>query len=185
MAMIDATPPPSITIHPLTDADSQWVAQFIRVRWGASSVVAHGNIYYPHTLPGFIACIAGEGCSADSASAPHDLNDDSRVGLVTYWLSGDEMEIVTLDSVHPGKGIGTALVEAAIQEAQSQGCRRAWLITTNDNLSALRFYQKRGFTLVAVYPNALERSRALKPEIPLVGEHGIPLRDEIELEYLL
>lgn len=56
---------------------------------------------------------------------------------------------------------------------------------TDDNLHALRFYQNRGFVLVAVYRNALEISRQLKPEIPLIGKNGIPLRDEIELEYTL
>ncbi len=77
------------------------------------------------------------------------------------------------------------LIEAVKQAAVSAGCRRLWLITTNDNLHALRFYQKRGFRLVAVYPNALEESRRLKPEIPLVGLDGIPLRDELELELAL
>ena len=64
-------------------------------------------------------------------------------------------------------------------------CRRLWLLTANDNLSALRFYQKWGLHIVAVYPNALEKSRRLKPEIPLLGREGIPLRDEIELEMTL
>lgn len=169
-----------INIQPLTDADREWVAQFIRVRWGASSVVAHGNVYYPHTLPGFLALR-----HASSDDPQQQANDDDRVGLLTYWVVDDEMEIVTIDSLHSGRGTGTALIEAAKKEALNQGCRRVWVITTNDNMNALRFYQKRGFTLVAVHRNALERSRALKPEIPLVGQHGIPLRDEIELEYRL
>ncbi len=59
---------------------------------------------------------------------------------------------------------------------------RLVVVTTNDNLNALRFYQKRGFILVQLRPNALARSRQLKPQIPLVGMDGIPLRDEIELE---
>ncbi|MCG0275770.1 MAG: hypothetical protein L5655_06315 [Thermosediminibacteraceae bacterium] len=46
----------------------------------------------------------------------------------------------------------------------------------------MKFYQKRGFLLVAVHRNALEQARKLKPEIPLIGIDGIPLRDEIELE---
>jgi len=54
--------------------------------------------------------------------------------------------------------------------------------TTNDNLNALRFYQKRGFVLAAVYPEAIERARKIKPTISLIGYEGIPLRDEIELE---
>ena len=63
------------------------------------------------------------------------------------------------------------------------GARRLWLITTNDNVDALRFYQRRGFRLVRVHAGAVDRSRAaLKPGIPEAGDHGIPLRDELELE---
>ena len=69
--------------------------------------------------------------------------------------------------------------------ATASGCKQLWLITTNDNINALRFYQKRGFMLVAVHRNALELSRKLKPEIPMIGNDGIPLRDEIELEMIL
>ncbi|HSM58705.1 MAG TPA: GNAT family N-acetyltransferase, partial [Candidatus Sulfomarinibacteraceae bacterium] len=170
-----------ITIQPLTDDDREWTAQFIRVRWGASAVVAHGNVYHPHTLPGFVARIAGDNAGSPSS----EETDDVVVGLLTYWVADNQLEIVTIDSLHAGRGIGTALIEAAKHEAQNQDCRRLWLTTTNDNTNALRFYQKRGFSLVAVHRNAVERSRALKPEIPLVGQDGIPLRDEIELEYLL
>ena len=84
-----------------------------------------------------------------------------------------------------GIGVGSALLEAMKKKAREFGCRRMWLITTNDNLPALGFYQKQGFHLVRVYPNAMERSRKLNPTIPLVGIDGIPLRDELELEVLL
>jgi ribosomal protein S18 acetylase RimI-like enzyme len=77
------------------------------------------------------------------------------------------------------------LIEGVKSTAVSKKCRRIWLITTNDNTSGLRFYQKRGFVLSALYRNALEQSRELKPEIPSVGLDGIPLRDEIELELIL
>ena len=63
--------------------------------------------------------------------------------------------------------------------------RRAWLITTNDNLDAIRFYQRRGFTIATVHAGAIEQSRTIKPSIPLVGSYGIPIRDEIEFEMLL
>ncbi len=90
-----------------------------------------------------------------------------------------------MNSLLEGRGIGSALVEAVIKVAVNASCKRIWLITTNDNLTALRFWQKRGFSLVAVHRNAIEESRRLKPEIPLKGEHGIPIKDEIELEMCL
>jgi hypothetical protein len=78
---------------------------------------------------------------------------------------------------------GTALIEAAGQLARQQRCARLRVITTNDNVDALRFYQRRGFCLVTVHRGAVDRSRArLKPEIPSVGAYGILVRDEIELE---
>lgn len=104
------------------------------------------------------------------------------MGLVTYRIDGSECEIVTLDSAIEGMGIGSGLISAVKSAAMSAKCHRIWLITTNDNTPALRFYQKIGFVLVAVYPKSIEQSRKLKPEIPMIGLDGIPLRDEIELE---
>jgi N-acetylglutamate synthase-like GNAT family acetyltransferase len=113
------------------------------------------------------------------------LHDGEKVGLVTYKILDESCELVTINSTYPSSGIGTTLIEAVRDIAQKSGCKRLWLITTNDNMNALRFYQKRGFMLVAVHRNALEQSRKLKPEIPLIGDHGIPLRDKLELEMIL
>jgi ribosomal protein S18 acetylase RimI-like enzyme len=152
-------------ILPVGGGDAEWVESYIKERWSGSEVVVHGEIHYPRHLPGFLALLDGE-----------------RVGLVTYQISGDACEIVTLDSNRPGMGIGAALVTAVRQEAVRAGCRRLWLISTNDNLDALRFYQKRGFLLVAIHREAVDEARKLKPAIPQVGFYGIPVRDEIELE---
>jgi ribosomal protein S18 acetylase RimI-like enzyme len=82
-----------------------------------------------------------------------------------------------------GYGVGTALLAAANAAAYAAGCSTLWLVTTNDNLDALRFYQRRGFRVRAVRPGAVDDARAtLKPEISSTGAYGIPLRDEIELE---
>jgi N-acetylglutamate synthase-like GNAT family acetyltransferase len=93
------------------------------------------------------------------------------------------VEILTLHSDRRWSGIGTDLVAAVEEIAVSRGCRRLWLVTTNDNVDALRFYQRRGFRVAALHPGAVDRSRAeLKPEIPAVGEHGIALHDELVLD---
>lgn len=81
--------------------------------------------------------------------------------------------------------MGTALIEAVKSVARERGCKPVWLITTNDNLDARRFYQRRGFQLVGVARNALEESRKIKPQISATGFYGIPIRDEIELESML
>jgi N-acetylglutamate synthase-like GNAT family acetyltransferase len=149
----------------VTPEDQEWVLEFMDIRWGAIRMVSRGQMYLPHELPGFIAEREGE-----------------KVGLLTYHVEDNACEIVTVDSVETGQGIGTRLLEAIKKKARDAGYRRLWVITTNDNLDALAFYQKRGFILVALHCDALSLSRRLKPEIPLVGKYGIPLRDEIELE---
>jgi GNAT superfamily N-acetyltransferase len=107
------------------------------------------------------------------------------LAMLTYVPGRDwrQCEILTLHADEQWHGAGTALIKAIGQLARRQYCTRLWVITTNDNVDALRFYQRRGFCLVRVHRGAVDRSRAsLKPEIPTVGAYGIPLRDEIELE---
>lgn len=157
-----------IEIHPLTDEDRLWAQQFIIDHWGDSIMITQGGTYYPHTLPGFIAAL-----------------NDERVGLLTYAIKEDNCEIVTLDSTKPDIGIGTRLIEAVKQAAYAAHCKRLWLTTSNDNLNALRFYQKRGFSLIAVHRNAVDAARQQKPQIPCYGNDQIPLHDEIELEMIL
>jgi len=158
----------TIQVRSLGASDADWVRRLLVNHWVSVKVVSRGRLHDADQLPGFIALMDGE-----------------RVELATYRIHSDECEIVTLNSLREGIGIGTALIEAVRSVAISNKCRRVWLITTNDNLQALRFYQRRGFSIVAVHRNALEQSRKLKPEIPLIGLDGIPLRDELELEMLL
>jgi len=157
-----------IITKPIEEKDKEWVASLLAKQWGSTIIVSRGKLHQSNKLPGFVAVI-----------------DDNKVGLVTYSLENDCCEIVTLDSLVEGKGVGTALIEKVKQVAKDKKCRKVWLITTNDNMEALRYYQKRGFVLSALYPNALEESRKLKPEIPKIGIDNIPLRDEIELEIKL
>jgi glycine oxidase len=157
-----------IMIQTLNIADREWLSEFMLELWGSNKVVSRGVVYDPQDLPGFVAMYDGE-----------------KVGLVTYNITGTSCEIVTINSIHPFSGVGTALIEATKNIALQSGCKRLWLITTNDNMNALRFYQKRGFVLVTIHRNALAISRKLKPENPLIGNDGIPLRDEIELEMIL
>ena len=129
--------------------------------------------------------VARRGELLDSSDHPALLArvGDELVGVATYVVDGDACELLTLHAQHRYAGVGTALVEAVVDVARQAGCRRVWVVTTNDNVDAVRFYQRRGFRLTELRPGAVDRSReSLKPEIPPVGEHGIPLRDELELE---
>ena len=110
--------------------------------------------------------------------------DDGEIaGVATYIVGDTDCEVLTLHATQPWQGAGTALLREVEQFAAEHGCTRLWLITTNDNVDALRFYQRRGFRFAKVHPGAVDASRlTLKPGIPEVGEYGIPIRDEIELE---
>jgi GNAT superfamily N-acetyltransferase len=109
--------------------------------------------------------------------------DGQLLGMLTYVPGRDwqQCEILTLHADEQWRGAGTALVEAAAQLARRQECTRLWVITTNDNVDALRFYQRRGFALTELRPGAVDGSRRMKPQIPLVGAYGIPIRDELVL----
>lgn len=103
-------------------------------------------------------------------------------GMVTYQIGEGLCEIVSLDSFIPQQGIGRSLVNAVIEIARQAGCKKILLVTTNDNLDAMAFYQKLGFQMVWVEPDAVTRSREIKPSIPMVAENGLPIRDEITFE---
>ncbi|HSK87077.1 MAG TPA: GNAT family N-acetyltransferase [Anaerolineales bacterium] len=149
----------------LTQDDLPRLRRFWIEHWGGEEMIAHGVVYRPEQLEGFVV-------------------EDGKewIGLLTFFIEADECEVTSLDSLHEGQGIGSRLIDKVIEEARARNCRRLFLITTNDNLNALGFYQKRGFALVAVHRGAVNESRKRKPTIPLVGMNGIPLRDEIELE---
>ena len=157
-----------MNIRRLTSDDLPRLRQFWIEHWGDEIMVTRGKIYRPEQLEGYVI-----------------EDDDEWVGLLTYVIENDEFEVTSLDSLRKRQGIGTLLLNEAVEQARSSNCKRIFLITTNDNLNALGFYQKRGFKLAALYPGAINESRKIKPSISLIGMNDIPLRDEIELEMTL
>jgi ribosomal protein S18 acetylase RimI-like enzyme len=155
-------------IVPLDDQYRPWARKLIEDNWGSTKIVTRGKIHDTSVLPGFVG-----------------VWRHGPAGLVTYRVAGEECEIVSLDSLVEGAGIGTALIAAVRKAAAASGCKRLWLITTNDNQAAVEFYQNRGFEVVAVHKDALDETRRLKPELPETGIDGIPLKDEIELQLSL
>lgn len=157
----------NISYREKTESDNDWVKDVVSKEWGSTKIVSKDKMYETTTLPGFIAEQGGK-----------------TVGLVLYAIEKNECEIVAIYSAIEKQGIGTKLIELVSDVAKKDGCNRLWLQTTNDNTSALRFYQKRGFIIAAFRANAMEAQRRIKP-IPLIGNDGIPIRDEIELEIKL
>lgn len=153
---------------PITPDIRDQVNNFIDERWFGTKMAVRGRLVDMTELEG-IASYEG----------------DALAGLIMYMIENGECEIMSLDSIREGQGTGTRLIEAVIEKARGAGCSKVKLITTNDNIDAMRFYQKRGFDMVCVYRNAVDESRRFKPSIPLAGEHGIPIKHEIEFEYVI
>lgn len=152
-------------IRPLREDEREWVRTLMKERWGDEFVVAHGQVFHPAALPGFVATDDAGGIA----------------GLVTYAIDGAGCEIVTIDSLVERVGHGRALVGAVAEAARRAGCHHLHLVTTNDNARALSFYRSLGFAVVEVREGAIDAARKLKPSIPSVSEDGVPITDEIEL----
>jgi GNAT superfamily N-acetyltransferase len=156
--------PRQVAIRPVEENDRPTVEWLTTQLWGAPDVAVHDGVFRPAALPGFIAERGGR-----------------IAGLVTFEVRQGVLEIATINALDLYQGIGTLLIEAVRAEAKRLGCSQVMLTTTNDNIGALRFYQRRGFRLAAIRPGAVDRSRQRQPEIPRTGDFGIPLRDEIDL----
>ncbi|MCY8207200.1 GNAT family N-acetyltransferase [Bacillus subtilis] len=139
------------------------LTDFFAKHWGAPEMVISSGIFRCDELDGY--AVVNE--------------SDEIIGCITYLIDGKDCEIISLDSMIENKGIGTALLQQVEETAKHAHCQRIKLITTNDNVHAMAFYQKRGYQFAAVFPNAVEKARRLKPEIPEIAENGILIQDEI------
>ena len=153
---------------PLPAELRDWANRALQNHWGSTRILSRWRYHETRNLPAFVALKNGE-----------------PVGLATYYFEGELCELVTLNSFAEGIGIGEALLFAVRDAAREAGCKKLWLTTSNDNLPALQFYQKRAMTIVAVHRHAIDEARKENRAIPLLGYHDIPSRDELELEMLL
>jgi ribosomal protein S18 acetylase RimI-like enzyme len=154
-----------VTIRAFTEADLPWAERLVADDFGGRLQVRLGSVIDPLACPGLVAEADGD-----------------PVGIVTFGADGRDVEVVYIEVTAKHRGVGTGLLDAL--EAQTKA-QRLWLVTTNDNLDALRFYQRRGFRITEVRPGAVDDARrTLKLSISEVGSFGIPIRDEIVLERL-
>jgi ribosomal protein S18 acetylase RimI-like enzyme len=157
-----------IHVRPKERGDRRWVVRRLEEAFANATVARKGRMIDASVLPGFVAT---EGARL--------------VGLLTYDVVDSECEVVAIISTEEGRGIGRALMDAVREHAVVAGCRRLWLITTNDNTRAFRFYQRWGMDLCAFYRHGARRSRKVKPSLPDRGADSIPLDHELEFEMLL
>ena len=156
-----------IRLRTITVGDREWLPELIRRHWGSTRMVSRGRLHDLTSQPGLLA-----------------YDGDKVVGLLLYEVVEKACEITLIQAMEKRRGIGKKLLEKMADLALRSGWERLWLITTNDNLAAQRFYEAVGWTLVAIHPGAVNEARALKPEIPLIGLNGIPLTDEHEYALL-
>ena len=147
-----------------TENENQAVLEIIK-GWGSDILVSRGKIYRAEDLDGILV-----------------YDNEKIAGLGLYDINNNNCEIVLLETFVQNKGIGTQIIEKIKEIAKKRNCKKVWLITSNDNIDAIRFYQKRGFCIANIYIKAMEKSRNIKPEIPYIGNYQIPIRDEIEFE---
>lgn len=151
-----------VTCRPLREDERDWAIEVLTEWWGGTTVAGRGRVWDLYAVPGIVAEAGGE-----------------RVGLVTYSIEGDHCEIVTMNGFV--KGAGGALLRAVADTARAAGCERLQVMTTNDNANAIRFYQRHGMRFAALRIGAVDEARrTLKPQIPEIGNDGIPIRDEID-----
>jgi GNAT superfamily N-acetyltransferase len=149
----------------IEDRDRDAIARFIETHWHSRMVMSSGKCYYPHELDGFIG-----------------WRGEEIAGLLTMVYEDDALQILTLNSVLEGERVGSSLMLMAIDDARQRNIGRVWLTTTNDNVRAFAFYQKLGFRLVKVNIGVVDEARKVKPQIPEVGNDGIPIHDELVFE---
>lgn len=148
--------------------EHDWLTAHLQLAWGGATIVSRGSVRDASGLPALV-CTQGS----------------ELLGLATYEITGEECELVTLEAFRPREGVGSALLEAVVAAAREHDCARLCLVTTNDNVTAQRFYENRGLRFVALQAGAVDEARKLKPEIPLVGEGGVEIHDELEYELIL
>lgn len=126
--------------------------------------------------------VRGERIDMTAADGIGAFDGAELAGLIMYRFRGPVCDLLSLNSLTERRGVGTELIRRAAETSRENGCTKLIVVTTNDNIGAIRFYQKRGFDLVRLHSDSLAAARRVKPEIPLVGEHGILLRHELEFE---
>ena len=152
----------------IIEKDRENIKRFLEERWFSSQICVRNEMIDASKLEGYIV-----------------YEQEEIIGLITYRIYKNICEIISLDSIKEKQGIGSELIKRVKEKAIKNNCEKLILITTNDNLQALGFYQKRGFRLSKIYKDSMDEVRKIKPEVPMIGENNIPLKDEIELEIIL
>jgi GNAT superfamily N-acetyltransferase len=152
-----------VKVVPMDHSHRGWAGELMSEHFGSERVATRGRMFDTSALPGLVAIVDG---------MPN--------GFLVYALDGPECEIVALVSVIRRRGIARSLVQAVSALVSASNATRLVLVTTNDNTGAQAFYSAMGFRHGVTFVGAVSEARAFKPEIPLLGEGGVPIEDEFE-----
>ena len=155
-------------VRPLTAGDRGWVRATLVRNWSSTTVARRGELIEARDLRGYVALLGGR-----------------RTGLVLVDIRNGDLEVVAISTRTLRQGVGHALIKQCVEQARERGCRRVWLITTNNNTAAIAFYQDIGMDLCAYYRYGVGALRLLKPSIPLRDSTGVRIDHELEFELLL
>jgi ribosomal protein S18 acetylase RimI-like enzyme len=157
-------PLPPVIVREGTPADQEGAMALFRRDFGHTQIVAFGEVAALESAPVLVATMKGE-----------------LAGALAYRDRPDALQIVALatDPMWQRTGVGGHLVAEAEAAARTRGLGRVVLATTNDNLPALSFYQRRDYYITEVIPGAILQHLKGKNA---VGFGGIPIRDEIRLQ---
>lgn len=154
-------------VRQIAPGDRDWVAKALVEQWTSTSVARRGELVDAAGLPGYLATLDGR-----------------RVGMILVDVKDRAYEVVAISTTEPRHGVGRALMERCFAEARATGCWRVWLVTTNNNIAAIAFYQRLGMDMCALHRQAAQLARELKPTIPVRDATGVPIDHELEFELL-
>ncbi|MDH3733183.1 MAG: ribosomal protein S18-alanine N-acetyltransferase [Gemmatimonadota bacterium] len=100
------------------------------------------------------------------------------VGYAVIWFAGPEGELGDLAVRAEGRrrGVGSALVEAALSEAARRASQEVYLEVRESNLAARNLYERHGFEVVnrrtGYYSDPVEDALVMRRFVPTAGATG-------------
>jgi ribosomal protein S18 acetylase RimI-like enzyme len=154
---------PEVLVRAGTEDDRPAVLRLFERDFGRTRLVTFGEELHLETMSTVVADSEGE-----------------IAGALAYRERQEALHIVALatDPLWQRSGVGGHLVAEAELIARQRELTRVLVATTNDNLPSLYFYQRKGYRITAILPEAMAGAKGKEPSI---GFGGIPIRDEIHL----